>query len=134
MNNLSIFIYLAELIPSIGHMCALFAILAAGGIVVCFMLRDFNNTVYSFDTKEDIENKKSTVSFANKGLKVFPIVIVVSIVVATIVPSRQTIMMIAASEFGETLYKSDQIQDIINPASKLLKSFIKEELEKREKR
>lgn len=134
MNNLSIFIYLAELIPSIGHMCVLFACLAAAGIFVCFMLRDLNNTVYSFDSKEDIENKKSTVSSANKGLKVFPIVIVVCIAVATIIPSRQTIMMIAASEFGESIYKSDQIQDILNPASKLLKSYIRDELEKREKK
>ena len=134
MNNLSIFIYLAELIPAIGHMCVLFAFLASGGILVSFMLRDFNNTVYSFDTEQEIENKKSVVKLANKGLKAFPIVIVVCIVIATIIPSRQTIMMIAASEFGETLYKSDQIQEILNPASKLLKSFIKEELDKREKK
>lgn len=134
MNNLSIFIYLAELIPAIGHMCVLFAFLAGIGIFASFMIRDFNNTVYSFDTKDDIENKKYMVGVANKGLRIFPIVIVVGIVVATIIPSRQTIMMIAASEFGESIYKSDQIQDILNPASKLLKSFIKEELEKREKK
>lgn len=134
MNSLSIFIYLAELIPSIGHMCVLFAFLAVVGIFASFMMRDLNGTVYSFDTKEDIENKKYVVGVANKGLKIFPIVIIVSIVIATIVPSRQTIMMIAASEFGESVYKSDQIQEILNPASKLLKSFIKEELEKREKK
>jgi hypothetical protein len=134
MNNLSIFIYLAELIPAIGHLAVGMAIASVVGLFFSVMIWDFNKKKWEYDSKEENAAREGRLSMGKFGIKFFPLMFVVCCVVGTIIPSRNTIMMIAASEYGETLYKSESVQEIINPATKLLKSYIKEELDKREKK
>lgn len=134
MNSLSILIYLAEFIPSLGHMFGIMLVLCPCAVLAATMMWSFNSSEYSFDSQSEKQNKRELVSLAKTSMRYSIIVFAVSAVMTVIIPSRNTIMMIAASEYGEALYRSDAIQDILNPASKLLKSFIKEELEKREKK
>jgi len=42
-------------------------------------------------------------------------------------------MMIAASEYGETALKSDDVQEIVNPARQILKKWINDQLSESEK-
>jgi hypothetical protein len=58
----------------------------------------------------------------------------ITIIPAIIIPKRDTIMMIAASEFGETALKSDDVQEIVNPAKKILKNWINDQLAQSEKK
>ena len=134
MNNLSIFIYLAEFIPAVGHLAVGMAVTSAIGLFFSVILWDFNKKKWSFDSESENEARLGRLNAANWGIRSFPWIFVACCVVGTIVPSRNTIMMIAASEYGETLYKTESVQEIINPATKLLKSYIKEELDKREKK
>jgi len=134
MNNLSIFIYLADLIPAIGSLCFGFAVVSGIGMFVSAMIYDFNRVTFYRDNKYEKEETAFYRNCGSKGLKFFPITFLVCCIIGTIIPSRNTIMMIAASEFGETLYKSEEVKEILNPASKLLKSYINDELNKREKK
>jgi hypothetical protein len=56
------------------------------------------------------------------------IIFSVMIIPAIVIPNRDTIMMIAASEYGETALKSDDVQEIVNPAKQILKKWIEDQL------
>lgn len=45
-----------------------------------------------------------------------------------VVPDKKTMVLISASEIGESLYKSEQAKGIINPSIELLQEWIKNEL------
>lgn len=46
------------------------------------------------------------------------------------IPNKETIMYIAASEYGEKVVNSKEVQDLKNPAVDLLKQWMKKETER----
>jgi hypothetical protein len=88
MNSLSWMIYLADVAENIGFVCGLMLILglAAGGICVLFW--------------DDIENGK-------RLIKPYLITMAVVMFVGTVVPSKEAIYAMAASESGEKILKSE---------------------------
>lgn len=61
-------------------------------------------------------------------VKRFLIVYAMAIFTLIVVPDKKTMVLISASEIGESLYKSEQAKGIINPSIELLQEWIKNEL------
>jgi hypothetical protein len=50
----------------------------------------------------------------------------------SVVPSRNAIMMMAAANYGDEIYKSD-LKEIVDPAKELLKKWVNEQLQEKKK-
>ena len=124
MNNLSIAIYLADVIPSLGN---LFGFLSfTSGFIMLF-------ATFAYFVSKDI-GEKDMVDTTVKIFRCAAVVFCVSFVLNTIIPKRDTIMMITASEFGESVLKSDDVKEIVNPAKQILKNWINDQLTQSEKK
>ena len=124
MNNLSIVIYLADVIPSLGN---LFGFLSfTSGLIILF-------ATFAYFMSKDI-GEKDMVDTSVKIFRWAAVVFCVSFVLNTIIPKRDTIMMITASEFGESVLKSDDVKEIVNPAKQILKNWINDQLTQSEKK
>jgi hypothetical protein len=77
--------------------------------------------------------EKTYMDFWIKVFRKTLIIFLAAIILSTVIPKRDTIMMIAASEYGETVLKSDNVQEIVNPAKQILKKWIEDQLAKTEK-
>lgn len=139
MNNLSIIIYFADVVPKLG---SLFAILSTLSVFVMVL----TSIAYLQKRSEFIESEREGASFAKHAqetkssmdfwIKIFRLALViflVAIIPSIAIPKRDTIMMIAASEYGETALKSDDVQEIVNPARQILKKWINDQLAESEK-
>ena len=139
MNNLSIIIYFADVVPKIG---SLFAILSTLSVFVIVL----SSIAYLQKRSEFIDSEREGASFAKHAqetkssmdfwIKIFRLALViflVAIIPSIAIPKRDTIMMIAASEYGETALKSDDVQEIVNPARQILKKWINDQLAESEK-
>ena len=115
MNSLSWLIYFAGLVHSLG----LVALLVS---VVCFAIWVGARLYFILDngmiTKEDQEKLPS-------GTYLLVGFLCASIV--TFLPSKNTVMLIAASELGQKLVTSQQVVDVVDPSIDLLKTWIKKE-------
>ena len=124
MNNLSIAIYLADVIPSLGN---LFGFLSfTSGLIILF-------ATFAYFMSKDI-GEKDMVDTSVKIFRWAAVVFCVSFVLNTIIPRRDTIMMIAASEYGESVLKSDDVKEMVNPAKQILKNWINDQLTQSEKK
>mgnify|MGYP006292534469 CR=1 FL=1 len=110
MNSLSWLIYLASLVDSLNSffvMIAVFGIMMGGA--ACF----FYVVVQE--------------GFPPRKLLTVPMIGFLFAFIACFIPNEKTIMYIAASEYGETIMKSKEVQDLKNPAMELLQTWIKTE-------
>ena len=139
MNNLSIIIYFADVVPKLG---SLFAILSTLSVFVMVL----SSIAYLQKRSEFIDSEREGASFAKHAqetkssmdfwIKIFRralTIFLVAIIPSIAIPKRDTIMMIAASEYGETALKSDDVQEIVNPARQILKKWINDQLAESEK-
>jgi hypothetical protein len=78
-------------------------------------------------------DEKSMMDFWIKVFRLALVIFLVAIIPSIAIPKRDTIMMIAASEYGETALKSDDVQEIVNPARQILKKWIEDQLAAAEK-
>jgi len=128
MNNLSIIIYFADVVPKLG---SLFAILSTLSVFVMVL----SSIAYLQKRSEFIDSEREGASYAKHAqeakssmdfwIKIFRLALVIFLVAI--------IMMIAASEYGETALKSDDVQEIVNPARQILKKWINDQLAESEK-
>lgn len=65
-----------------------------------------------------------------KKLIAIPIIGFIFAITACFIPNKETIMYIAASEYGEKVVNSKEVQDLKNPAVDLLKQWMKKETER----
>jgi hypothetical protein len=79
------------------------------------------------------QEAKSSMDFWIKIFRLALVIFLVAIIPSIAIPKRDTIMMIAASEYGETALKSDDVQEIVNPARQILKKWINDQLAESEK-
>lgn len=128
MNDLSWFIYLADVLPSL-----------ATGIGVSFFFISVGFSLLSivlFITYFDSVDKHHQWPEINK---IFPFKYPIGSVIAVffslmillasnLIPSTKTIYMIAASEAGEAVVKSEEGQEMINDLKLIIKGYIKEEV------
>lgn len=117
MNTLSWLIYFAGLVNSL----AIIALLVS---VVCFSIWFGARIFFMLDngmiTKEDQEKLPSGT---------YLLIGFLCAVILILAPTRNTILLIAASEFGQKLVTSQQVVDVVDPSLDLLKTWIKKETE-----
>jgi hypothetical protein len=115
VNTLSWLIYASDVIPNLGGVFIAFAI---GSAIFCAILFIFGSTTrdssqYSRAPKESQQDtwdrgKKSQIT----AFKLLAIP-VICILIAVVIPSKNTFLMIAASEVGETVVKTDEAKAIL---------------------
>lgn len=118
MNTLSWLIYFAELVHNFTFIALLISI-------ACFLIWSIARFCFIYYhermiTKEDQERLPSS-NYLIVGF------ILVGIV--TVLPSKNTVMLIAASEVGQRLVTSERVVDVVDPSLDLLKTWIKKETE-----
>jgi hypothetical protein len=118
MNSLSWLIYFAGLVHSLIFITVIvsFVCFTIWIIARCAFIMHHERMI----TKEDQEQLPSgnylIVGFICAGI-------------ASILPSKNTVMLIAASELGQRLVTSQQVVDVVDPSIELLKTWIKKESE-----
>jgi len=137
MNNLSIIIYIADVIPKFGSFFAISATLSCLVMVISGIASLQKRSEFIYAERNDLHplarEEKSHMDFWIKIFRRTLIIFSVMIIPSIVIPKRDTIMMIAASEYGETALKSDDVQEIVNPAKQILKKWIEDQLAKTEK-
>lgn len=122
MNSLSWLIYLADVLPSLGGILS-FAAYPAIIATVIF-------TIGFFSTLG--ESEKEEHDFAARILKTAVTVALICGLFGALFPSKQTIMMIAASEFGEKIATTDKAKNLGGKSYQALDKFLSEYLEEKE--
>jgi hypothetical protein len=114
MNNLSWFIYLTQIVDAIGTAAMVSVVLGGIGGIFGGMFLTYN-----------VEDKKLTAAAAVRICKFYVAAVVIAVMLAIFTPSRQTMILIAGSEIGERVVKSDDVQSVVNPGMDLIRKWIK---------
>lgn len=124
MNNLSWMIYAVDVINNLNILMGIVSVL--GGIL--FLALSFAYAVNSEGS--DTEKQRTTLKAIAKWLKVDGAVVSVTVILCVIVPSKETMLLIAASEVGERVLSNEKVTSIIDPSVQYLQAWIKNELGK----
>lgn len=117
MNNLSWFLYFAEILPNVGSF-----FLNLGALTcVCWCL--FH--IFTFEHDRPLYYITVEKKFFLKPL----IAGVVAIVVFSLIPSKETIYLILGSEAGETIVTSAEGEEILRDIKTVIKQQIKTPLD-----
>jgi hypothetical protein len=125
MNSLSWLIYLSDVLPNVAATAGGFAIFL--GLTLAGLL--FFNIVWNLD--HFFTNLEKTEFPINVPWKSLISLFVFLVTISTVTPSRNTILLIAASEYGEKVIKSE----VGGQALRILKNKLSEiELEQTRKK
>lgn len=134
MNQLSWLLYLSDVAGNVGVVGVLGAIGCGVGGLVCVIAGGIARAEAddSWNAGKDLEGKGAALQ--RKAVSFVAPAIALAVMTAA-VPSRNTVMMIAASEVGETVLASKDVQDIGGEAGalatdslKLLRKYVTEQL------
>lgn len=117
MNSLSWLIYLAEVVDTFGKMLDVVLIIAVAALLAASIA-----TVIGHLDEEPI-----ITSFGKKLAKATLVTASICSIFFVITPSRQTVLLIAASEIGERVVTSDRVQGVIDPSIELLQTWIRQQ-------
>jgi hypothetical protein len=147
MNTLSLIIYFSNAIPAITGLFVIAIIVAIitaiaylilGCSVKDYIQIELKNINYRRETpmtKEEAEQVSSIASYMKDytrfraGFKKTVILLILIFPIPFILPSRDTILLIAASEMGENLVKHENVSKIVDPSLEFLSTWIKTETE-----
>ncbi|MEN5106670.1 hypothetical protein [Brucella anthropi] len=129
MNTLSWLLYLSEVVGRIGNVTA--AIAVFGGIAGLFLFvigRIIPWTDWSWDNEETKKNKLDAREKAGNVGRSLIFIAAISLAITAVTPSKQTIYLIAASEAGEVVVKSDEAKEIMSGLRDIIKDQISKNL------
>lgn len=113
MNSISWFLYLSEVANTI-KMGALISLLLFSALFV---------SVWFFDAMEDAD-----IQWVRRR---WPICLIsVFAAIALVVPTERTLLLIGASQFGEKLFASESVQSVVDPAAKVLRERLLQEIKR----
>ena len=119
MNTLSWLIYLAEVLSSAdnfaGAVAAITVTLAIFSGAALMMFRGENGI---------------DMPFIGKIFKTTIVICTITSLIAIILPSKQTIILIAASELGQAAIQSEGAQRVIDPSLRYVESWLNNEIER----
>ncbi len=115
MNTLSILIYCAELTQSLSN-------LLAGLVVILLIVVVALTALYlvSLESNDLLLDRNKL----GKGIKWTCISAFSFALMSAVLPSRDTVLMIAASEMAERAVLSEPVQSVVDPAAQLLREWI----------
>ena len=123
MNNLSLLIYLAEVLPNlssvVGRWAWLGAIATFAAVIVLFLAKLTFTDEYTREFRKEVYEQY-------KDMRVFwPLywlcLFVPLLLVSELVPSKETIYLIAGSEAGEAVVTSEEGKEILNDIHEVIK-------------
>jgi len=116
MNNLTLIIYLADRLPSISNLFVFFGviliIISTIGVLAVAIYNDCNE----YDKKPYPWKRTITLS-----LTAIPFLIV-----ANLIPSKDTILLMAGSEIGEQVVKSPEAQELFSDIQEVIKAQLEQ--------
>ena len=131
MNNLSILIYLSGVTGTLGNfltfVAVVFGILGVVSLVVWLVSHDETDTYHrrlEGDALAGVRDKRKT---AWRWFWCFCGLMVFTGGLSSLVPSRQTVLLIAASEMGERVLNHPQVNQVIDPGIDLLTTWMEKE-------
>tara|TARA_R110000868_G_scaffold9620_5_gene47550 strand:- start:943 stop:1377 length:435 start_codon:yes stop_codon:yes gene_type:complete len=131
MNNLSILIYLSGVTGNLGNfltfVAVVFGILGVVSLIVWLVHHDETNSAYvrlDGDALAGVRDKRKT---AWRWFWCFCGLMVFTGSLASLVPSRQTVLLIAASEMGERVLNHPRVNQVIDPGIDLLTTWMEKE-------
>ena len=114
MNSLSWMIYAIQIAGNITELSLFITIFGSVGIATACLFSYF---------EEAPQWRQWVLS------RMLPIVLV-AVSIFIFAPNRKTLLLIAASQYGEKLVQSDDVKSVVNPGIDLLKAWIKSETER----
>lgn len=131
MNNLSILIYLSGVTGTLASfltfVTVVFGILGVVCLVVWLVLHDETNSAYIPLKGEELAGRREARKNSWKWFWRFCGLFVFVGSLASFVPSRQTVLLIAASEMGERVLNHERVNQVIDPGIDLLKTWMEKE-------
>lgn len=132
MNSLSWLLYAADAFPRISGSVGAIAFLSGIGVAIAGVVVGIIKVV---SVADEAEVPAGVLPAAWSVLRSATAVFLLALTVWFVVPSRDTVMLIAASEVGETVLASERVQEIGGEAGALatdslrvLRKFINEQL------
>lgn len=116
MNSISWFLYLADVIPSLAKVFGVSGIILSIILVIAWFI-----CLVSLGDS-DFDGCRTSVKSLSKWL--VPVAFTL-IIIATIIPSRQTIYLIAGSEVGQVVVETPEAREIFNDIRTIIKQQIK---------
>ena len=113
MNALSWFLYFADVTGNLRGLLLLFTVVGGVASIMAFFGWLMQRDLYGADSVT--ANTLGSISF-----KLAPVVVVCAILSA-LMPSKETIYLIAGSEAGETIVASPQGQEILNDVQEVIR-------------
>lgn len=113
MNALSWFLYFADVAGNLRGLLLLFTVGGGVASIMAFFGWLMQRDLYGADSV--MANTLGSISF-----KLAPVVVVCAILSA-LMPSKETIYLIAGSEAGETIVASPQGQEILNDVQEVIR-------------
>lgn len=137
MNSLSWLIYLADVISGLSVVSViLFFVFGLASIVLfiasCVTYLDANNE-YSIGNEDVRERRMGLHHFWKEHFSTAIKIEVAVLILAIFVPSKNTVYAIAASEMGERVLKSEQVQGVASDATKALQIWIRKQIDTEKK-
>lgn len=114
MNTLSWFLYLAELVNSIGNVAVFVAMIGIGGFGTLWLLHGL-----SIGDSDEISPPS----------KWWLVIGAISVAVAVVLPNAKTLQMIAASELGGRVVQSQQMQGIVDPGLQYVEQWLRQQID-----
>lgn len=118
MNSLSWFLYLADVIGNVQGLLTTLSLLSGAGLSLWFLF-GFIGIDSDWDTKRDV--KRVRVKELSKSVARFLWVPVVFALPASLIPTKDTIYLIAGSEAGEAVVTSQEGQEILNDIKEVIR-------------
>lgn len=130
MNSLSWLIYIIGMVEPLKDFLLFLAIFTGLAFLVTFLACGILvSDISSFD--RDGEQKKKDIIARYKGYrkKLIPVFIAVAIL-GILIPKKETMILIAASEIGHQVITSDSLRSALSPSGELIQTWIKNETQR----
>lgn len=131
MNNLSILIYLSGVTGTLASFLTfvtiVFGILGVVCLIVWLVAHDETDASHRRLVGEALAGRRETRKNSWKWFWRFCGLFVFVGSLASFVPSRQTVLLIAASEMGERVLNHERVNQVIDPGIDLLKTWMEKE-------
>lgn len=122
MNSLSLLIYLASVVNGLSVVFALIAVAISLLTFARLLYWSTECDVKPWHSEEEAEYKRNFKVIPSSWYVALPIVL---IILAALIPDKESLYLIAASEAGETVVTSKEGQEILTELTKTIKDQLK---------
>jgi hypothetical protein len=131
MNTLSILIYLAGVAGTMGSflvfVAVVFGALTLGSLIAFVVNLDETDQYGRIFPESKLTSQRENRSKAWRWMWAFLVLMISTGILATAVPSRQTVLLIAASQMGEQVLNHPRINQVVDPGIDLLTTWMQKE-------